>query len=285
MNKYQNTISKSVEFSGIGLHSGEKSKVILIPASVDTGIIFKVNNSSIQASWSNAIISQLCTKIKKKNISISTIEHLMAAISGLGISNLIIKINSNEVPILDGSSKEFVDQIKIAGISKQKKFQKVIKILNKVEYKDEEKYIYISPSKNKNLNIDYTIDYKNHFIKKQNLKYIHNEINFLKIYMSRTFCLHNDLQKIFAMGLAKGGSLDNAIVVSENKILNQGGLRYPDEFVRHKILDCIGDLYLAGYQIWGNLVSYQGGHELNLKLLREILSDKKNYQIVDQNKL
>ena len=119
MNKYQNTISKSVEFSGIGLHSGEKSKVILIPASVDTGIIFKVNNSSIQASWSNAIISQLCTKIKK-NISISTIEHLMAAISGLGISNLIIKINSNEVPILDGSSKEFVDQIKIAGISKQK---------------------------------------------------------------------------------------------------------------------------------------------------------------------
>ena len=120
-------------------------------------------------------------------------------------------------------------------------------------------------------------------IKKQSLKYTHSEINFLKIYMSRTFCLLNDLERIFSMGLAKGGSLDNAIVVSGKKILNQSGLRYPDEFVRHKILDCVGDLYLAGYQIWGNLVTYQGGHELNLRLLREILSNKKNYKVIDQS--
>ena len=283
MYKSQNTLSKIVDFTGIGLHSGEKVKISLIPTATDTGINFKINNTLILASWQNAVVSQLCTRLKFGENAISTIEHLMAAISGLGITNLIIKINSNEVPILDGSSKEFVDEIRNAGIIEQKKKQKILKILRKVEYKGQEKFIRISPSKKKNLSIDYTIDYKDQFIKKQNLKYTHSEKNFLKIYKSRTFCLHNDLERIFSMGLAKGGSLDNAIVVSGNKILNQGGLRYNNEFVRHKTLDCIGDLYLAGYQIWGDLVTYQGGHELNLRLLREILADKKNYKIVDQN--
>ena len=283
MYKNQNTLTKIIEFSGVGLHSGEKVKIILTPAAADTGIKFKIRNRLIPASWKNAIVSQLCTRIKLKDVAISTIEHLMAAISGLGITNLLIKINSNEVPILDGSSKEFVEQIKNIGIKDQNKPQKVLKILKKVEYKEKEKFINISPSEKNNLNINYTIDYKDQFIKKQSLIYTHNENNFLKIYMSRTFCLHNDLERIFSMGLAKGGSLDNAIVVSGKKILNQGGLRYPDEFVRHKILDCIGDLYLAGYQIWGNLVTYQGGHELNLRLLREILSNKKNYKILDQS--
>ena len=283
MYKNQNTLTKIIEFSGVGLHSGEKVKIILTPAAVDTGIKFKIKNRLIPASWKNAIVSQLCTRIKLKDVAISTIEHLMAAISGLGITNLLIKINSNEVPILDGSSKEFVEQIKNIGIKDQNKPQKVLKILKKVEYKEKEKFIHISPSDKNNLNINYTIDYKDQFIKKQSLIYTHNESNFLKIYMSRTFCLHNDLERIFSMGLAKGGSLDNAIVVSGKKILNQGGLRYSDEFVRHKILDCIGDLYLAGYQIWGNLVTYQGGHELNLRLLKEILSNKKNYRILDQS--
>ena len=283
MYKSQNTLSKIVDFTGIGLHSGEKVKISLIPTATDTGINFKINNTLILASWQNAVVSQLCTRLKFGENAISTIEHLMAAISGLGITNLIIKINSNEVPILDGSSKEFVDEIRNAGIIEQKKKQKILKILRKVEYKDKEKYIRISPSKKKNLSIDYNIEYKDPYIKKQNLKYTHSEENFLKIYKSRTFCLHNDLERIFSMGLAKGGSLDNAIVVSGNKILNQGGLRYNNEFVRHKTLDCIGDLYLAGYQIWGDLVTYQGGHELNLRLLREILADKKNYKIVDQN--
>ena len=283
MYKSQNTLTKIIDFTGIGLHSGEKVKISLIPNAIDTGINFKINNTLILASWQNAVVSQLCTRLKFGENAISTIEHLMAAISGLGITNLIIKINSNEVPILDGSSKEFVDEIRNAGIIEQKKKQKILKILRKVEYKDQEKFIRISPSKKNNLSIDYTIDYKDQFIKKQNLKYTHSEENFLKIYKSRTFCLHNDLERIFSMGLAKGGSLDNAIVVSGNKILNQGGLRYNNEFVRHKTLDCIGDLYLAGYQIWGDLVTYQGGHELNLRLLREILADKKNYKIVDQN--
>ena len=283
MYKNQNTLLKTIEFEGIGLHSGEKVKIALKPAAVDTGIKFKIKNNIISATWKNAIVSQLCTRIKLRDDDISTIEHLMAAISGLGITNLLIKINSNEVPILDGSSKEFVEKIKNIGIKNQKKPQKILKITKKIEYREKEKFICISPTEKKHLTIDYTIDYKDQFIKKQSLKYIHSEINFLKIYMSRTFCLHGDLERIFSMGLAKGGSLDNAIVVSGKKILNQGGLRYSDEFVRHKILDCVGDLYLAGCQIWGNLVTYQGGHELNLKLLREILSNKKNYKILDQS--
>ena len=283
MFKNQNTISKSIEFSGIGLHSGEKVNIILKPAPIDSGVRFLINKNFIQALWKNAIVSQLCTKIKIKKNSISTIEHLMAAISGLGITNIIIKINSVEVPILDGSSKEFVEQIKYSGILDQKKTQKILKIKKKVEYKNGDKYICISPSKSKNLKIDYTINYQDQLIKKQTLKYTHSVKNFLEIYMSRTFCLQDDLERIFAMGLAKGGSLDNAIVVSGKKVLNQGGLRYPDEFVRHKVLDCIGDLYLAGYQIWGDLVSYQGGHELNLNLLREILGNEKNYEIINQN--
>ena len=283
MYKNQNTLTKIIEFSGVGLHSGEKVKIILTPAAVDTGIKFKIKNRLIPASWKNAIVSQLCTRIKLKEVTISTIEHLMAAVSGLGITNLLIKINSNEVPILDGSSKEFVEQIKNIGIKDQNKPQKVLKILKKVEYREKEKFIHISPTDKNILNINCTIDYKDQFIKKQSLVYTHSEKNFLKIYMSRTFCLHDDLERIFSMGLAKGGSLDNAIVVSGKKILNQEGLRYSDEFVRHKVLDCIGDLYLAGFQIWGNLVTYQGGHELNLRLLREILSNKKNYKILDQS--
>ena len=283
MYKNQNTLLNVIEFEGIGLHSGEKVKIILTPSAVDTGIKFKINNSLIPATWRYAIVSQLCTRIKLKDQAISTIEHLMAAISGLGITNLVIKIDSNEVPILDGSSKEFVEKIKNTGVKEQNKPQRFLKILKKVEYKEKEKFIRILPSENKKLTIDYTIDYKDQFIRKQSLKYIHSKNNFLKIYMSRTFCLHNDLERIFSMGLAKGGSLENAIVVSGKKILNQSGLRYSDEFVRHKILDCVGDLYLAGYQIWGNLVTYQGGHELNLRLLREILSNKKNYKIIDQS--
>lgn len=249
MYKNQNTLLKTIEFEGIGLHSGEKVKIALKPAAVDTGIKFKIKNNIISATWKNAIVSQLCTRIKLRDDDISTIEHLMAAISGLGITNLLIKINSNEVPILDGSSKEFVEKIKNIGIKNQKKPQKILKITKKIEYREKEKFICISPTEKKHLTIDYTIDYKDQFIKKQSLKYIHSEINFLKIYMSRTFCLHGDLERIFSMGLAKGGSLDNAIVVSGKKILNQGGLRYSDEFVRHKILDCVGDLYLAGCQI------------------------------------
>ena len=276
----QKTIKNKVKLSGIGLHSGKPAKIVLIPQNVNTGINFIFNNKKIKASWKNGEVSQLCTKIKDKKTYISTIEHLMSSLSGLGITNLCIETSSEEIPILDGSAKFFVNSILDAGIKEQNEYQKKIIIKKKVAYKTNEKFIEIIPNNKEKLTIDYTIDYKDEFIKKQKLKYEHNEQNYKNIYLARTFCLHKDLEKIFAMGLAKGGTLDNAIVVSGNKILNQGGLRYKDEFVKHKILDCIGDLYLAEYPICGNVTTHGGGHELNLMLLREIFNNKENYEII-----
>lgn len=280
MHNSQQTISKKVTFSGIGLHSGKKVKIVLEPNNIDTGIVFLFKSKKIKASWKYAEISQLCTKIRKNNIFLSTIEHLMSAISGLGITNLIIKTSEEEMPILDGSAKDFFEKITSVGLKVQKKKQKILRIKKKVSFQDEKKYIEIYPSNQNKLTINYTIDYKDDFIKKQKFLYEHNLENYKKIYCARTFCLHKDLEKIFSLGLAKGGSLDNAIVVSGNKILNQGGLRYKDEFVKHKILDCIGDLYLAEYQIYGDLYTFGGGHELNLMLLREVFKSKKNYELI-----
>lgn len=277
----QKTLVKNLSFEGIGLHSGNPVKIVLKPDEINSGISYIFNKTKIKASWKNAIVSQLCTKIKNKNVYISTIEHLMSALSAAGITNLIIETNSNEMPILDGSSKEFFDEINNIGILKQKENQKILKIKKKVTYKLNDKFIKIEPIENDNLIIDYTIDYKDDFIKKQNFFYEHSFENYKQIYKARTFCLHKDLEMIFSMGLAKGGSLDNAIVVSGNKILNQGGLRYPNEFVRHKILDCIGDLYLAGYQLSGKVTTCAGGHEVNLMLLNEIFKDDSNYELID----
>jgi UDP-3-O-[3-hydroxymyristoyl] N-acetylglucosamine deacetylase len=276
----QKTISKIIKFKGIGLHSGEPVEIKLIPEKIDSGISFVFNKNKIKASWKSAEVSQLCTKIKLKNIYLSTIEHLMSALSGVGITNLIIITNSFEMPILDGSAKEYIDKILEAGLKDQKKNKKKLKIKKKLSYSQKDKFIEIQPSKNSFLSIDCTIDYGDDFIKKQKYLYEHSFENYNQIYKARTFCLQNDLEKIFAMGLAKGGSLDNAIVVSGNKILNQGGLRYENEFVKHKVLDCIGDLYLAEYEIQGKVITYSGGHELNLRLLRKIFEDKDNYEII-----
>ena len=281
MFKKQITIKKAITFKGIGLHSGEPVSLKLSPEKKNTGIIFYKKKKKIKASWKNAEVSQLCTKIKNKNITISTIEHLMSALSSLGITNLKIEISGSEIPILDGSAKIFLDEILKVGTLEQDANQKFIKIKKKVLYEDKEKFICINPIKEKKLIIDFTIDYNDQFIRKQKLVYTHSPDNFRDIYLARTFCLQKDLEKIFSLGLGKGGSLDNAIIVSENKILNQGGLRYPNEFVKHKILDCIGDLYLAENQIWGKVETYGGGHELNLLLLREVFKNKENYEFFD----
>jgi UDP-3-O-[3-hydroxymyristoyl] N-acetylglucosamine deacetylase len=279
----QRTVSKNIKFKGIGLHSGEPVEIKLSPDEIDAGISFIINKKKINASWKNAEVSQLCTKIKLKNNYLLTIEHLMSALSGLEITNLTITTNSSEMPILDGSAKDFIETILSSGLKEQKKSKKILKIKKKITYSQNNKFIEIEPNQNNGLSIDYTIDYKDDFIKKQSFFYEHSFQNYNQIYKARTFCLHKDLAKIFAMGLGKGGSLDNAIIVSGNKILNQGGLRYENEFVKHKVLDCIGDLYLAEYPIFGKVKTLGGGHELNLMLLREIFKDKKNYEIIDLN--
>lgn len=279
----QKTILKQINFSGIGLHSGHKVSIRLLPAPIDSGVSFIYQRQNIKALWNNAVVSQLCTKLKKKNFFLSTIEHLMSSLSGLGITNVFIETNSSEIPILDGSAKDFVDQFLAVGLKDQKKKQKIIKVKKKISYTDNNKFIEIEPINNNKLIVDYTIDYKDDFIKKQRFIYEHCLENYMQIYKARTFCLHKDLEKIFSLGLAKGGSLENAIVVSGNRILNQGGLRYNDEFVRHKILDCIGDLYLAGYQILGKLKTFGGGHEINLMILKELFKSKENYEIINNN--
>jgi len=276
----QKTIAEKITLNGIGLHSGKPVQIIIHPSEINEGINFIYKKKKIKASWKNSEVSQLCTKIKSDNIYLSTIEHLMSAFSGMQISNVAVETSSEEIPILDGSAKEFVDEILRIGIVDQKCPQKILEIKRKILFKKENKFIEIQPSNKKKFSINYSIDYKDAFIKKQNLKYEHSTVNYLDIYKARTFCLHKDLEKIFAMGLAKGGTLENAIVVSGKKILNQGGLRYPNEFVKHKILDCVGDLYLSEYPIFGNVRTFGGGHELNLLLLKEIFKNKKNYNII-----
>jgi len=280
----QATLKKKILFEGLGLHFGLPVKMYLIPADIDTGIFFirtdLKKKEPIFANWKNIIPAQLCTKISNKNgDQIATIEHLMFALYSLGITNLRIEINGPEVPIMDGSAKIFIDEILNKGIKQQDKKMNQVIIKKSFEIKDGRKAIRYDPTKKNYLEVDYSIEYNDQFIKKQNFFLTDAKKNFKEVFSSRTFCHQEDLEKIFAMGLAKGGSLDNAIVISGTKVLNQDGLRFSDEFVRHKILDCIGDLYLAGFFIYGKITCNQGGHELTCNLLKEIFNCADNFSV------
>ena len=287
LNPFQKTISKKIEFTGIGLHSGLESAVKIIPAGENHGIVFKrtdlEQNNTIKANFENVSSAKLCTTIQNNsNVSISTVEHLLAALYITGIDNALIEINATEVPIMDGSSKEFVETILKIGAKEQNIKRKYLKILKNFEFKDNERFISIEPNKD-SLKVDFELVYSNKLIGKQR-----NHINFLdkdlsNVYTSRTFCLFEDVEKIKKIGLAKGGSLDNAIVVKDNKILNSAGLRNCKEFVNHKILDLTGDFLLSGYRILGSVTCIQGGHSLSNLFLRALLKDKTNYCIVEQD--
>ena len=285
----QKTISDTIEFEGVGLHNGVKVDLCLKPSEIDTGIKFKrtdidSDKNIIEANYKNVSPSPLCTRIKNSDgISVSTIEHLMAAFYGEGIDNVIVEINAPEVPIMDGSSFDFVTAIKSFGIQEQKKPKKFIKALKKVEIKDGSKYISIEPLE-QDLIIDFEIVYKNPLIRTRRKAFKLSNGDLTSIYNSKTFCLYEDIDQIKSQGLAKGGSLENAIVVKENKILNEDGLRYRDEFVNHKILDCLGDLMLAGHRIFGQVKTSQGGHQLTSALLHEFLSSKSNWELVNFEK-
>ena len=283
----QKTISKNINFEGVGLHSGKKVSMTLKPSSPNSGIIFKrtdlKNNNEIVPDVFNVSSAVLCTTVSNQfGAKVSTIEHLMGALFGLGIDNILVEINNEEVPILDGSARIFTQKIKDAGIEVSNEPIKVIKIKNKVEFKNGSKLISIEPSKI-NLEIDFEIKYKNSLIgtQRNNVKIYEDDLS--DIYDSRTFCLFEDIENLRSLGYAKGGSLDNAIVVKNNKILNDESLRNNLEFVNHKILDCMGDLYLTGYKIVGKLNCSQGGHKLTNDLLRKVFSDQNNYSIVEIN--
>ncbi len=281
----QKTLSKSVKFEGIGLHTGKKTSITILPSKPNTGIIFKridlKNNNIVLPNVYNVSNATLCTTITNEyGVSVSTIEHLMAALYGLGIDNVLIQINSQEVPIMDGSAKIFVEKFLEIGFELSEVPIRLIKINNKVSFEDGPKYISIDKS-NVSLDIDFEIKYANALIGNQKNKINIYEDNLLDIYSSRTFCLYEDIENLRKMGLAKGGSLNNALVVKNNEVLNPEGMRNKLEFVNHKILDCMGDLYLSGYKIIGSLKCSQGGHSLTNRLLRKVFADKNNYTIFE----
>tara|TARA_B110000444_G_scaffold241090_1_gene257103 strand:+ start:39 stop:959 length:921 start_codon:yes stop_codon:yes gene_type:complete len=281
----QKTIKDSVTFQGVGLHSGKLVNLCLKSSEPDTGIVFKrvdlKNNNLVYPNFANVSNTSLNTTISnQEGAKVSTIEHLMGAFFGLGIDNVIIEIDNEEVPILDGSAKEFIEKILKAGFKISNKPIKIIKINKKIEFKDGKRSISIEPSK-LSLDIDFELKYTNDLIGNQRNKISVYEDNLNEIFDSRTFCLYEDIEAIKKIGLAKGGSLDNAIVVKGNKLLNKDGLRNSKEFVNHKILDCIGDLFTSGYRMIGSVKCSQGGHFLTNQILRKVFSDNENFTIIE----
>jgi len=279
----QKTLKNSFKIEGLGLHSGKQVKMQVHPSEPNTGIIFKridlIKNNYVIPNIFNVSNATLCTTITNEfGVKISTLEHLMGALFGMGIDNAIIEIDSEEVPILDGSARLFVEAINNVGIKISENPIKIIKIEKTIVFEDGSKRISIEPNKI-SLDIDFEIKYDNNLIGTQRNFVKVYEDNLREIYNSRTFCLFEDIEKLKNMNLAKGGSLENAIVVKGDKILNKDGLRNEKEFVNHKILDCMGDLFLAGHKIIGKIVCSQGGHKLTNQLLRKVFNDNKNFSI------
>tara|TARA_B100000035_G_scaffold138188_1_gene117803 strand:+ start:111 stop:1031 length:921 start_codon:yes stop_codon:yes gene_type:complete len=281
----QKTINSEISLQGVGLHTGKEVELKLLPSTPNSGIVFKrvdlKENNLIIPTFANVVDTTLCTTLSNEyGVKVSTIEHLMGALYGLGIDNLIVEINSQELPILDGSAAVFIERILSTGIKSSSTPIKLIKIEKKVSYQEGSKKISLDKSKVAS-EIDFEIKYDNKIIGTQR-----NKINIFNddlkdIYESRTFCLYEDVEKLKNLGLAKGGSLENAVVVGEKKVLNPNGLRNSKEFVNHKILDCMGDLYLSGYRIVGSLVTSEGGHGLTNKILRKLFSDKSNFSVIE----
>ena len=281
----QKTLNKAFTFEGVGLHSGKISTVNMLPSGPNTGITFRrtdiKKNNTIIPSIFNVSEANYCTTVSNEyGIKVSTIEHLMAALFVKGIDNVIIEIHGEEVPILDGSSMEFVKKIENAGIRNSNTPIKVIKINRPIQIKDGKKEMSILPSKI-NLEVDFEINFDNPLINQQRNKINVYEDDLSEIINSRTFCLFEDIEKLKKMNLAKGGSLENAVVVKGSEVLNENGLRNKKEFVNHKILDCLGDLFLSGYKIIGRVKSIQGGHKLTNELLRKVFSNKENYSLIE----
>tara|TARA_B100001027_G_scaffold205902_1_gene169068 strand:+ start:1747 stop:2667 length:921 start_codon:yes stop_codon:yes gene_type:complete len=281
----QKTLKRNISFGGIALHSGNNVNVCIKPAKPDFGIVFKrvdLNlNNIIYPNFNNVTNTSLNTTVENEfGARVSTIEHLMGALFGLGIDNALIEIDNEEVPILDGSAKVFIDKLISSGFEVSNSPIKVIKINREIKYSKGDRFISIKPSI-LSLDIDYELKYENKIIGNQRNKVKVYEDDLRSIYNSRTYCLFEDIETIKKNGLAKGGSLENAVVVKGEEILNSEGLRNNKEFVNHKILDCIGDLYTTGYRILASVKCSQGGHYLTNQLLRKVFKNKENFSILE----
>jgi len=281
----QKTLKNNITFSGIALHTGLNVNVCIKQAQPNFGIVFKrvdlKSNNLIYPNFMNVTNTSLNTTVENEfGAKVSTIEHLMGALFGLGVDNALIEIDNEEVPILDGSAKEFIEKITSSGLKSSEEPIKIIKINKDINYSEGERFISIKPS-TLSLDIDFELRYKNQVIGNQRNKVKVFEDDLSDIYNSRTFCLFEDIEFIKKNGLAKGGSLENAIVVKDKEILNPEGLRNEKEFVNHKILDCIGDLYTSGYRIIASIKCSQGGHYLTNQLLRKVFQTKDNFSILE----
>ncbi len=279
---YQQTLSKPITFKGIGLHSGKNSTMKILPGEVDKGIIFKrtdlKENNIIHANFKNVSSAKLCTTlVNKSGAQVSTVEHLIAAFYISGIDNAIVEINNEEIPIMDGSAADFIDEIKKQDLKKLSKKRKYIKILKNIELIEGEKKISIDQGKN-SLEVEFGLNYKNKIIGHQKNKVDFQNNDLEDVISSRTFCLYEDIENIKKLGMAKGGSLENALVVDKDKVLNEDGLRNKNEFVNHKILDLAGDFLLSGFRILGNVKCQHGGHELTNKFLRKLMNNKSAFK-------
>ena len=281
----QKTIKEKISLSGIGLHTGQKVEINLLPSTPNTGIIFKridlSKNNIVIPSFENVIDTTLCTTLSNEHgVKVSTVEHLLAAFYIVGIDNAMVEIDNEEIPIMDGSSKDFIKVIEKIDLQIQSKKRKYLKISEKIELIDGKRRISIEPNES-SLQVNFQLKYENKIIGNQKNIIDFQSDNLDEVVSSRTFCLFEDIEKIKRFGLAKGGSLDNAVVVEKNKILNEGGLRNDKEFVNHKILDCLGDIFLAGYRMVGKITSSQGGHNVTNQGLRELLSNNENFSIIE----
>ncbi len=285
---YQKTLVNTLKFEGIGLHTGEKTIVEIKPADANEGIIFKrvdlKKNNIVVANYKNVTSAKLCTTLENKHgVKVSTVEHLLAALYIAGIDNALIEVNSEEVPIMDGSAKVFLEKLYKSEIKKLSKKRKYLRVNNKIELVDGDRRISLEP--NNSLEVNFQLNYQNRIIGNQKNKVNFEIDNLHDVSNSRTFCLYKDIEKIKKAGLAKGGSLDNAVVVDENSVLNDGGLRNDKEFVNHKILDLIGDFLLSGYRILGKVTCYQGGHELTNLFLRKLFNYKSSLQVFESKNI
>ena len=283
----QKTISKSMTITGIGLHTGNNVSMTLNPAPPNTGFVFRIKKGKstvfIKAIYSNVLSTELCTLLSDGNgNNISTVEHILSALHGLEIDNVYIDLDSNEVPVCDGSSITFVNSLKKNGFQSQDNFKKFIKIKKVIEVKDNEKTARVSPFDQTMITCN--VEYPHKCIGKQSISLtLTPDLYETQISSARTFGFIKDVDKLKEKGLILGGSLDNAIVLDDEKVLNKDGLRFTDEFVRHKVLDFIGDISLAGYKIIGSFYTSHSGHELNLKLLKEIFSSNDNWELISSN--
>src|SRR5690349_5148903 len=281
----QRTLKNSIRATGVGLHSGQKVFMSMLPAGPDTGIIFRrvhrEQQVEIRAYATNVGATELASTLMNGNVKVATVEHLMSAIAGLGIDNCVIELSAGEVPIMDGSSGPFVFLIQSAGIQEQDAPKRFVRIKQPIQVQDGDKYARFEPFEG--FRVSFSIDFRHPVFKtsRQSATIDFSTTSFVKeVSRARTFGFMRDVETMRSKNLALGGSLDNAVVLDEYRVLNNEGLRYEDEFVRHKILDAIGDLYLMGHSLIGSYTAYKSGHQLNNQLLRTLIKGTRAWEEV-----